>query len=169
MPFGLTNAPSTFQALMNNVFKEQLCKFILEFFDDILVYNATWEEYLQHLRITLKILGRHHLFVKREKCQFGQIEVHYLGHVISQEGVHVGPEKISAMVQWPKPQTPKAMRGFLGLKGYYRKFIQDYGKIAAPLTHMLKKNSFKWTALAEVAFQKLKDICHDQSTGIGSS
>ena len=145
MPFGLTNAPSTFQALMNDVFKNQLRKFVLIFFDDILAYSVSWQEHLQHLQIVLDILRSHQLYVKREKCQFGQQKVRYLGHIISQDGVFVDQEKISAMVQWPKPNNPRAMRGFLGLTGYYRKFIQDYGKIAAPLTHMLKKNLFSWT------------------------
>jgi hypothetical protein len=125
MPFGLTNAPSTFQALMNDIFKNQLRKFVLVFFDDILVYSSTMQEHIQHLQITLDILRSHQLHVKREKCQFGQIEVKYLGHVISQEGVLVDSEKVSAMVQWPKPRNLKAMRGFLGLTGYYRKFIQN--------------------------------------------
>ena len=157
MPFGLTNAPSTFQALMNDVFKEQLRRYVLVFFDDILVYSSTWQEHLKHLQVVLELLRNHELFVKKTKCTFGQQEVHYLGHIISQEGVCVDPEKITAMVQWPLPRSPRAMRGFLGLTGYYRKFIQDYGKIAAPLTQMLRKNSYKWSPLAESAFQKLKD------------
>jgi hypothetical protein len=118
MPFGLTNAPSTFQALMNDIFKNQLRKFVLVFFDDILVYSSTMREHIQHLQITLDILQSHQLHVKREKCQFGQMEVKYLGHVISQEGVLVDSEKVSAMVQWPKPRNLKAMQGFLGLIGY---------------------------------------------------
>ena len=157
MPFSLTNAPSTFQALMNDVFKNQLRRFVLVFFDDILVYSATWDEHLRHLKEVLEVLRSHTLHVKLKKCSFGQTKVHYLGHIISQEGVLVDPEKISAMVQWPIPRSPKAMRGFLGLTGYYRKFIQDYGKIAAPLTNMLKKNSFKWNTKAEEAFQRLKE------------
>ena len=157
MPFGLTNAPSTFQALMNDVFKNQLRRFVLVFFDDILVYSATWDEHLRHLKEVLEVLRSHTLHVKLKKCSFGQTKVHYLGHIISQEGVLVDLEKISAMVQWPIPRSPKAMRGFLGLMGYYRKFIQDYGKIATPLTNMLKKNSFKWNTKAEEAFQRLKE------------
>ncbi|GMY29210.1 Transposon Tf2-12 polyprotein [Fagus crenata] len=138
MPFGLTNAPSTFQALMNDVFKEQLRRYVLVFFDDILVYSSTWQEHLKHLQVVLELLRNHELFVKKTKSC-------------------VDPEKITAMVQWPLPHSPRAMRGFLGLTGYYRKFIQDYGKIAAPLTQMLWKNSYKWSPLAESAFQKLKD------------
>ena len=157
MPFGLTNAPSTFQALMNEVFQQYLRKFVLVFFDDILVYSTTWQEHVQHLQVVLETLQRHQLHVKRSKCEFGQQRVQYLGHIISAEGVSVDPDKVVAMVQWPKPHNPKSMRGFLGLTGYYRKFIQSYGKIAAPLTQMLKKNSFVWSPKAEDAFQHLKD------------
>ena len=87
----------------------------------------------------MSILRDHKLFVKKEKCQFGQECIHYLGHVISREGVVVDPEKVQAMLKWPKPKTLKALRQFPGLTGYYRKFIQDYRKIAGPLTSMLKK------------------------------
>ena len=142
MPFGLTNAPSTFQLLMNEIFKNQLRRYVLVFFDDILVYSTNWEDHLKHLETTLAILKNHNLFAKLGKCEFGQMTVRYLGHIISHEGVGVDLEKISTMVEWPQPRSTCAMRGFLGLTGYYRKFIQDYGKIAAPLTQMLRKNSF---------------------------
>jgi hypothetical protein len=156
MPFGLTNAPSTFQSLMNEVFHDYLRKFVLVFFDDILVYSSSWAQHLEHVRIVLEIMEKQQLYVKRTKCIFGQQEVQYLGHVISPNGVGVDPEKVDAMQKWPKPETLKAMRGFLGLTGYYRRFIQDYGKIAAPLNRMLKKNNFTWTAAAETAFENLK-------------
>ena len=128
MPFGLTNAPSTFQVLINDVFKNQLRKFVLVFFYDILVYGVSWQEHLQPL-LVLDILQSHQLYVKREKCQFGQQEVRYLGHIISQDGVSIDQEKISAMVQWPRPNNPRAMRGFLGLTGYYRKFNRVLAKL----------------------------------------
>jgi hypothetical protein len=156
MPFGLTNAPSTFQALMNEIFSNLLRRYVLVFFDDILIYSKTWPEHLIHLKEVLSILRMHHLLVRREKCQFGQKSISYLGHVISSQGVAMDGEKIEAMVQWPKPTTVKALRGFLGLTGYYRKFIQGYGSIAGPLTNLLKKNSFTWSELAEEAFNKLK-------------
>lgn len=112
---------------------------------------------MEHIKIALSILRANKLFVKEEKCAFGQEEVKYLGHVISRKGVAVDPEKIDAMLEWPKPTTVKALRGFLGLTGYYRKFIQDYGKIARPLTEMLKKGSFKWSLQAEESFERLKE------------
>jgi hypothetical protein len=156
MPFGLTNAPSTFQSLMNEIFKGLLRRYVLVFFYDILVYSKTWEEHLNHLREVLEILQTHQLFVRRDKCQFGQDTICYLGHVISRHGVAMDLEKISAIVKWPTPSSVKALRGFLGLTRYYRKFIQGYGSIAGPLTQLLKKDAFEWTELAENAFSKLK-------------
>jgi hypothetical protein len=156
MPFGLTNAPSTFQSLMNDVFRDVMRKFVLVFFDDILIYSKSWGEHMSHLSIVFDILRTNQLYVKRDKCSFGQVRVNYLGHIINREGVAVDPEKIKAMLEWPRPTTLKALRGFLGLTGYYRKFIQNYGVIARPLTQLLKKDAFKWTTEAEQALLHLK-------------
>jgi len=157
MPFGLTNAPSTFQSLMNDVFRPHLIKFILVFFDDILVFSSDFATHLLHLETTLAILRKHQLFVKKSKCRFGCKEVEYLGHVVSEFGVKADLGKIQAMSEWPFPNMVKSLRGFLGLTGYYRKFIRGYSSIAAPLINMPRKNSFNWTAEAELAFQKLKE------------
>jgi hypothetical protein len=118
--------------------------------------SKTWEEHRAHLREVLSILQTHNLFVRREKCQFGQDSISYLGHVISSQGVAMDPEKIAAMTRWPKPTNIKALRVFLGLTGYYRKFIWNYGTIAAPLTQLLKKDSFIWTEAATEGFNSLK-------------
>lgn len=156
MPFGLTNAPATFQGLMNDLFRPYLRKFILVFFDDILVYSKSWDDHLTHLGIVLGILSTHQLFAKRSKCRFGVTQVDYLGHQISEQGVAVDPAKIQAVIDWPTPTTTKGIRGFLGLAGYYRKFIRHFGHIAAPLTKLLSKEGFNWNEAADTAFQELK-------------
>ncbi|KAH9724161.1 hypothetical protein KPL70_007389 [Citrus sinensis] len=156
MPFGLCNAPSTFQAIMNSIFCPYLRQFILVFFDDILVYSPTWELHLTHVRKTLEILKKHSFFVKANKCDFGKHELEYLGHIVTNQGVKVDGKKIEAMVAWPQPTNTTELRGFLGLTGYYRKFVRNYGVLARPLTNLLKKGNFKWDEDAISAFTMLK-------------
>lgn len=158
MPFGLCNAPATFQSLMNQVFSQFLRKFILVFFDDILIYSNSLEEHISHLELTLSTLRIHQLYAKMSKCQFAQQQIEYLGHIISSEGVATDPTKIQCMLDWPRPNSVKGLRGFLGLTGYYRKFIRNYGLISKPLTDMLKKGCFTWTEASDQAFQELKTI-----------
>ncbi|XP_035551117.1 uncharacterized protein LOC118349692 [Juglans regia] len=135
-------------------------KFPIPVIDELLdeLYRASQDlfQHLEHLKTVLSVLQQQTLFAKKSKCKFGVMEVDYLGHIISAEGVRADPSKISAMIEWPVPKTVKALRGFLGLTGYYRKLIKGYGSIAAPLTMLLKKNSFVWGEEAEKAFLQLK-------------
>ncbi|KAF5459588.1 hypothetical protein F2P56_019526 [Juglans regia] len=114
-------------------------------------------EHVVHLKLTLEMLRQHSLFAKQFKCHFGCKEIAYLGHLISTKGVKADPEKLKAMMEWPLPKSLKGLRGFLGLMGYYWRFIGGYGAIAAPLTKMLKKDGFYWSEEANVAFDKLKE------------
>jgi hypothetical protein len=129
MPFGLTNAPATFQTLMHTVLADCLRKFALVFFDDILVYSTSMAEHNTHLRAVLQVLREHKLHATLSKCSFGQSEIEYLGHVISAHGVATEPLKISIIQQWPTPKTVTELRAFLGMAGYYRRFIKGYGII----------------------------------------
>jgi hypothetical protein len=156
MSFGLSNAPATFQALMNDVLRPFLRKFVLVFFDDILIYSSSWAEHLQHLSIVLNAFRAHQLHLKRSKCSFGASSVAYLGHVISAGGVAMDADKVAVVALWPAPRSARGLRGFLGLVGYYQKFIRDFGLIATPLTRLLRKDAFAWDDEADAVFQALK-------------
>ena len=156
MPFGLCNAPATFQATMNDVFRPLLRKTFIVFFDDILVYSHSEELHISHLSQVFELLREHKFFIKLAKCTFCQDEVSYLGHIVSHGNVAPDPIKVQAISDWPKPSNVKGLRGFLGLSGFYRKFIQNYAGIAHPLTTLLKKDSFQWNDQTQQAFDKLK-------------
>jgi hypothetical protein len=152
MLFGLCNAPTTFQALMNDILRPFPRRFILVFFDDILIYSTTWTDHLHHVRAVLDVLHQHRLFLKRSKCEIGADSISYLGHIISTSGVAMDPAKVQAVADWPVPPSTRAVRGFLGFAGYYRKFVKEFSSIAAPLTALLREEGFSWSAEAEAAF-----------------
>lgn len=157
MPFGLTNAPATFQALMNTIFQPLLRHCVLVFVDDILIYSKTLEDHLHHLQQVFTILKHHKLYLKKSKCSFAQSSLEYLGHIISAQGVATDPHKTQAIATWPTPVDAKQLRSFLGLLGYYRKFIKNYGAISRPLTDLLKKHTlFHWNKDLQNSFDALK-------------
>jgi hypothetical protein len=158
MPFGLTNAPATFQSCMNHVFNKQLRKFLLIFFDDILIYSKTWEDHLQHLDEVLGIIKSQQLYAKESKCEFGMTKMLYLGHVIGKNGVQVHQEKIRAIIEWPTPRNVTKLKSFLGLCTYYRKFVKGFSQLTAPLTNLTKKGAFIWIEEAQETFEKMKQV-----------
>ncbi|KAJ9560649.1 hypothetical protein OSB04_005809 [Centaurea solstitialis] len=157
MPFGLTNAPAAFMDLMNRVCRPMLDRSVIVFIDDILIYSRSKEEHVEHLREVLEVLRKEKLYAKFSKCDFWLQEVQFLGHLVNREGVKVDPAKVEAVMKWETPKTPTEIRSFLGLAGYYRRFIQDFSKIAVPLTKLTRKNErFVWGAEQEAAFDTLR-------------
>ncbi|KAK1628022.1 hypothetical protein QYE76_002337 [Lolium multiflorum] len=157
MPFGLTNAPAYFMAMMNKVFMEYLDKFVVVFIDDILIYSKDEAEHERHLRLIMEKLREHKLYAKFSKCEFWLDRVGFLGHIVSAEGVAVDPSKVAAVTEWESPKNAGEIRSFLGLAGYYRRFIENFSKIAKPMTALLKKEKkFIWTDECEASFQELK-------------
>ncbi|GKC90903.1 putative reverse transcriptase domain-containing protein, partial [Tanacetum coccineum] len=157
MPFGLTNAPTVFMDLMNRVCKPYLDRFVIVFIDDILIYSKSRKEHEGHLKLILNLLKKEELYAKFSKCEFWLSKVQFLGHVIDSEGIHVDPAKIEAIKDWASPKTPTEIRQFLGLAGYYRRFIEGFSKIARPMTKLTQKSvKFEWGEKAEAAFQLLK-------------
>ncbi|GJR78559.1 putative reverse transcriptase domain-containing protein [Tanacetum coccineum] len=157
MPFGLTNAPALFMDLMNHVCKPYLGKFVIVFIDDILIYSRNKEEHGKHLKTILNLLRSEKLYAKFSKCDFWLDSVQFLGHVIDSSGVHVDPAKIEAIKNWAAPTTPTEVRQFLGLAGYYRRFIKEFSLISKPLTKLTQKNKpYVWGDDEEEAFQTLK-------------
>ncbi|KAL0551627.1 hypothetical protein IC582_010716 [Cucumis melo] len=157
MSFGLTNAPAVFMDLMNRVFREFLDTFVIVFIDDILIYSKTKAEHEEHLRMVLQTLRDNKLYAKFSKCEFWLKQVSFLGHVVSKAGVSVDPAKIEAVTGWTRPSTVSEVRSFLGLAGYYRRFVENFSRIATPLTQLTRKGApFVWSKACEDSFQTLK-------------
>ncbi|GKB64589.1 putative reverse transcriptase domain-containing protein [Tanacetum coccineum] len=157
MTFGLTNAPAVFMDLMNRVCKPYLDKFFIVFNDDILVYSQDEEEHRKHLKIVLELLKKEGFYAKFSKCDFWLDSVQFLGHVIDRNGVYVDPAKIEAIKNWAAPTTPTEVRQFLGLAGYYRRFIEGFSLLSKPLTKLTQKDKkYEWGKEEEEAFQTLK-------------
>ncbi|XP_058217483.1 uncharacterized protein LOC131328567 [Rhododendron vialii] len=157
MPFGLTNAPATFMDLMNRIFRAYLDRFVVVFVDDILIYSPTEEEHQAHLTIVLELLREHQLYAKLSNCEFWLSEVKFLGHVVSKGGVSVDPGKIESVLNWQRSKNVFEIRSFLGLAGYYRCFVLDFSRLAAPMTRLTRKGTrFVWSDSCEAAFEELK-------------
>jgi hypothetical protein len=156
MSFGLTNAPTFFMYLMNSVFMPELDKFVVVFIDDILVYSKNEDEHAKHLHTVLQRLRDHHLYAKLSKCDFWLREIKFFGHTISQDGISVDPEKVQEVMDWKPPTTVRQIRSFLGLAGYYRRFIPDFSRIAKPMTELLKGVKYEWSQKCEDAFHTLR-------------
>ena len=154
MPSELTNAPATFIDLMHKVFQPYLDQFVVVFVDDILIYSQSEEEHEDHLRVVLQLLRDHMLYTKFSKCEFWLTELRFFGHVVSASSVSVDPEKVEAVMSWERPKSVFKIRSFLGLAGYYKRFIEDFSRLVAPMTRLTQKGvKFEWDDLYEKAFQ----------------
>nr|GEW20498.1 retrotransposon protein, putative, Ty3-gypsy subclass [Tanacetum cinerariifolium] len=157
MPFSLTNAPAVFMDLMNHIFHEYLDKFVNVFINDILVYSKTKEEHEENLRIVLGTLCQKKLYAKFLKCEFWLRQVAFLGHIVSADGITMDPAKVEAITKWPRPKIVTEIRSFLGLAGYYRRFVEGFSRLALPLTKLMRKGEkFIWDEEREKSFEELK-------------
>nr|GEX18490.1 putative reverse transcriptase domain-containing protein [Tanacetum cinerariifolium] len=157
MPFGLTNAPAVFMDLMNQVCKPYLDKFMIVFINDILIYSKDEKEHEEHLKAVLELLKKEEFYAKFSKCEFWIPKVQFLSHVINIQGIHVDPAKIKSVKNWASLKSPTEIRQFLGLAGYYQRFIEGFSKIAKPITKLTQKEvKFEWGDKQEAAFQLLK-------------
>ncbi|SPT17748.1 unnamed protein product [Triticum aestivum] len=158
MPFGLANAPPTFFRMMNFIFNPYTIVFVLVYLDDILVFSKNKKDHAKHLRLVLNKLREYQFYAKFSKCEFWLDEVLYLGHIISAKGISVNPEKVSAIVNWEPPQNVKQLRSFLGLASYCRRFVENFSRIAKPLSNLLQKHvKYSWTPECDLAFKTLKE------------
>jgi hypothetical protein len=157
MTFGLTNAPSTFMRLMNHVLRAFIGKFVVVYFDDILIYRKSLDEHVEHIRSVLAVLREQKLYANLDKCTFCTDKVVSLGFVVLGQGLEVDEEKIKAVCEWVPPQNVRQVRSFLGLAGFYQRFVKYFSTIAAPINELTKKEvPFNWGEGQEKAFEELK-------------
>ena len=157
MPFGLAKAPAAFMDLIHRVFQPYLYQFVIVFVDDILIYSQSELEHEYHLRIVLQLLRDHQMYAKFSKCEFWLTEVRFLGHVVSTSGVSLDLENVEVVMSWERPKSVFEIRSFLGLARYYRRFIEDFSRLAAPITRLTRKEvKFDWDDRCKEAFQELK-------------
>jgi hypothetical protein len=158
MPFGLTNAPSTFMRLMNHVLRAFIGKFVVVYFDDIVVYSKVLNEHIEHLRYVFDVLKCEKLYANFKKCNFCMEKVVFLGYVVTTTSIEVDEEKVKAIKEWPTPKSITEVRSFHGLASFYRRFVKDFSTLAAPLTEVIKKNvGFHWGADQDNAFATIKE------------
>ena len=142
MPFGLSNAPSTFMRVMTQILRPYLGKFVVVYFDDILIYSRTQDDHLNHLRSVCITLQKEKFYANPKKCTFLTDSLTFLGFILSSQGISVDPEKVRAIVEWPEPKTIRDVRSFHGLATFYCHFIQNFSSIVAPMTDCLRKGTF---------------------------
>ena len=170
MLFGLTNSPGVFTDLMNQVFRPYVDQFVVVFIDDILVYSKDREDHDTHLRVVMETLRKEQLYEKLSKCEFWLREVSFLGHIVSEEGIRVDPKKIEVIIEWKQPRNVIEVRSFLGLEGYYRRFVNGFSMTAAPRTRLLQKIvRFEWSEKCQASFEKLKAFLTEASVLTKSS
>ena len=157
MPFGLTNAPAVFQALVNDLLRDMIDKFVFVYIDDILIFSRNLVEHVTHVRSVLRRLLDNSLFVKAEKCEFHAPSVTFLGYIIAKDSLQMDPAKVSAVTSWATPETRKQLQRFLGFANFYRCFIRGFSSIASPLSALTSpKVPFRWSDAAQVSFEALK-------------
>ena len=156
MPFGPTNVPATFQRLMNHVLRAFIGKCCVVYLDDILIYPKNKDEHEKHIRTILNTLREHKLYAKKSKCEFFLEEIAFLGHVINKDGIKSDPEKVKCIEEWKTPKDYMGCQRFLGLIGWYRRFIKDFSKLATPLRLFANQRTLHWKQQQQDAFDKLK-------------
>jgi hypothetical protein len=157
LPFGLTNAPATFMHMMQLIFRDHLDDFVIVFLDDILIYSKSFDDHIRHVEKVLRLLRANKLYAKTSKCEFFKQKISFLGHVVTADGISMEESKLKAVMDWPAPKDIQQLRAFLGLAGYYRKFVKSFSSLALPLTELLKKdNGFVWSEKCQQSFNTLK-------------